>query len=145
MQETKIQRKPWFRALLIILAFIGLIILLGSAIIFSHPKPLRFYLEYLGKNSERGRTVSVYTREEFAKKYFKVINGEANNYDLINFKKLFRANFQNTPLKENNMFEVYKVLNKDNICQVNIYGLSKKKDLIYVSSKNICQKNENKY
>lgn len=142
MIKTKIIKHPWFKPVLVALLFIGLIILLSQAIILSHPKPLQLYLEFLGRSSQRGQEISVYSKEEFAKKYLGVDNNGVYQPDA--FLKLLSENLAVPPVKENNYFIVYEVFDKNHPCQSDVFGVSRKKDLVYVSFQKTCLKNDHK-
>lgn len=135
MKYSKLSKKSWFKWAVLALAFIGLSIIISTTIIFTHPKPLHFYLELLNKNSHRNQNISVYTKEQFAIKYLGVQSG---TYEPGGFTKLFQDRFNNSIPRENNLFKVYQIVNKDNSCQVDIFGISKKNNLVYVSFRNIC-------
>ena len=139
MTKTKITKRTWFAPVLITAIFIGLTVLASQMVIFSHPKPLHLYLEYLNKNSQRNRNISVYSKKDFAKKYLGLTDSSV--YQESDFFKLFQEHFGNPKVKENNFFKVYKITDQANSCQIDIFGVSKKKDLVYASFNNICLKN----
>ncbi|MEI6836089.1 MAG: hypothetical protein WCK59_04620 [Candidatus Falkowbacteria bacterium] len=139
MKNNKIFKSLWFRTVLIMAIFIGVVLGASRLIIFSYPGPLHLYLEFLDRNSHREQGISVYSREEFAKIYFAVDAPKA--YKISDFLNLFHERFNSSVVKENNLFKVYRVVSPDNPCFINIFGISKKKNLVYVSSSNICSKN----
>ncbi|MCX6797791.1 MAG: hypothetical protein NTX66_01035 [Candidatus Falkowbacteria bacterium] len=140
MLKAKMTKRLWFRPVLIMVIFIGLIVLVGQVIIFSHSKPLRLYLEFLSRNSQRGQAVAVYSKEDFAHRYLGASGHEIYLPD--DFLKLFQEYYNYPPVKKNNLFMVYKIPDKKNLCQINIFGISEKKDLVYVSSQDACLKND---
>jgi len=142
MMQTKITKKSWFKPLVLVVIFIGLIILIGRIVIFSHPRPMQFYLEFLDKRSERNLKITTYSKEEFFQKYLNTNNDES--YQVNNFLNLFNEKFNHPVAKENNFFIVYRVPDEKDACLINIYGINKKRDLVYVSSQNICLKYEQK-
>jgi hypothetical protein len=140
MKYSQISKKSWFNWALVALAFIVLATLVSTTVIFTHPKPLHFYLELLNKNSHRNQNITTYTREEFAVKFLGATTG---TYQAGDFNKLFDQRYNNPIAKENTFFKVYQFVNKDNSCQVDIFGISKKNNLVYVSFRNICASNYN--
>jgi|GEM_PF-2314336 len=139
MKKNKILKSLWFRTSIIIIVFIGAVLGASRLIIFSYPGPLHFYLNFLNRSSHRERGVSVYSREEFAGIYFAINHPEP--YQINDFLNLFQEHFNSLAVKENSLFKVYRVTDPSDSCLVNIFGVSKKKDLVYVSSSNICLKN----
>lgn len=139
MTQNKIIKKSWFKLALMVIICIGAIIIISRLVIFSHPKPLQFYLEFLEKNSQRNSEISVYSREEFFQKYFNANPNES--YQANDFLKLVREHFNYAAFKESSLFIVYKIPDPENPCQAYIYGINKKRDLVYVSLQNTCLKN----
>lgn len=139
--KTKITKKHWFKPTLLALGFIVFLIIISRLIIFSHPEPLRRYLEFLDKNTQRADDISVFTKQEFAEKY---LGTNASDYQPENFSQLFQNYFNNPPIKENELFKVYQITDGNDACQIKILGVSKKKDLVYVSFQNICLENAKK-
>jgi hypothetical protein len=141
MSKIKITKQRWFKPVLILISFIVLAVIISRLIIFSHPEPLRFYLEFLDKNTQRAEDISVFTKQEFAEKYLGVSRAD---YKPENFPQLFQEYFNYPAVKENELFKVYQIANEEDRCQVKILGVGKKKDLVYVSFQNICLKNDQK-
>ncbi len=138
MMKINKNKAVWLKTFLILALFALGIFLISQLLILARPKPLRFYLEFLDRTAQRGQSVTVYTRNEFAKKY---LGEAAPSISSQDFFKLFRAHFNNPTVKENSLFQIYKIKNSDDPCQIDIFGISKKRDLIYVSATNICLKN----
>jgi hypothetical protein len=141
MTKFKITKKHWFKPTLLAVGFVALTFIISRLIIFSHPEPLRMYLEFLDKNTQRAGDISVFTKQEFAEKYLGI---NEVNYKPENFSIIFQEYFDNPPIKENELFKIYQVANDEDACQVKILGVSKKKDLVYVSFQNICLENAKK-
>jgi hypothetical protein len=139
MSKIKITKQRWFKPVLILIGFIVLAVILSRLIIFSHPEPLRMYLEFLDKHTQRTEDISVFTKQEFAEKY---LGTNATNYKAENFPQLFQEYFNYPPVKENELFKVYQIANEEDRCQVKILGVGQKRDLVYVSFQNICVKND---
>ncbi|MFZ4648406.1 MAG: hypothetical protein ACOYMB_02080 [Patescibacteria group bacterium] len=131
--------RSWLKAIIIITLFIGLTIIVLQVTVLSQPKPFQHYLEFLDKSAQRGQNVTVYTKSDFAKKYL----GADNNFKEANFLKLFKERLNYPEGRENLLFVVYQIPNNLVPCQINIIGVSKKKDLVYVSSGSACQRNDN--
>lgn len=141
MSKIKITKQRWFKPVLILIGFITLAVIISRLIIFSHPKPLRFYLEFLDKNTQRAEDISVFTKQEFAEKYLGI---SSTSYKPENFSLAFQEYFDYPPVKENELFKIYQIANEEDRCQVKILGVGKKKDLVYVSFQNICAQNDQK-
>lgn len=127
--------KPNILSVAIILVLILISLLAARAIILSSPQTMHAYLQFLNKNYRLENQVTIYTKEEFARQYL----GQ-ENFD--NFNQLFQSYYDGTASKNNRDFIVYKRPEKDNPCLMQVVGLHRKKDLVFVSIKNICENHE---